>query len=262
MRGFDKFFNLDENPETSLENVLDHMEYPVCIETKMNGFLGLVGARDDNTLRYYSKSGQTDYSPLIRDHVTALLDERGVSETELGCMLNRLRVTLAFEIIDTESDRHIIHYPDSTAIFLHAIKNQQDFAIDREAENEVHRLCRLPQPGRIIGIPDRDRLRRQITLAQKDTGEGVVIYGANGYMVKVKSDLYLQSKRLRPLLENILLRGKPIPQDDSERSRLVRAVLDAIPHDRLVYHKAAFDRDAVDMTPVTQWLASQGKETA
>lgn len=264
MRGFDKFFNLDENPETSLENVLDHMEYPVCIETKMNGFLGLVGARDDNTLRYYSKSGQTDYSPLIRDHVTALLDERGVSETELGCMLNRLRVTLTFEIIDMESDRHIIRYPGSTAMFLHAIKNQRDFAIDREAESEVHRLCRFPQPGRIIGIPDRDGLRRQITLAQKDTGEGVVIYGANGYMVKVKSDLYRQSKRLRPLLENILLRGKPVPQDDSERSRLVRAVLAAIPREQLVYHQSAFDRDAVDMTRVTQWLAGHGnkQETA
>ncbi len=230
----------------------------------MNGFLGLVGARDDNTLRYYSKSGQTDYSPLIRDHVTALLDERGVSETELGCMLNRLRVTLAFEIIDMESDRHIIRYPGSTAMFLHAIKNQRDFAIDREAESEVHRLCRFPQPGRIIGIADRDVLRRQITLAQKDTGEGVVIYGANGYMVKVKSDLYLQSKRLRPLLENILLRGKPVPQDDSERSRLVRAVLDEIPREQLVYHQSAFDRDAVDMTQVTDWLAAHGngQETA
>ena len=100
-------------------------------------------------------------------------------------------------------------------------------------------------------IVSLDGLRRQITLAQKDTGEGVVIYGANGYMVKVKSDLYRQSKRLRPVLENILLRGKPVPQDDSERSRLVRAVLDEIPREQLVYHQSAFGRDAVDMTKIT-----------
>lgn len=45
----------------------------------------------------------------------------------------------------------------------------------------------------------------------------------------------------------------------SERSRLVRAVLDEIPHGRLVYHRAAFDRDAVDMTQVTDWLAEHNK---
>lgn len=34
MRGFDKFFNLGENKQTSLDNVLEHMTYPARVEMK------------------------------------------------------------------------------------------------------------------------------------------------------------------------------------------------------------------------------------
>lgn len=106
-------------------------------------------------------------------------------------------------------------------------------------------------------IQDETGLRQALHDAALSSREGVVIYGADGYMVKVKSDLYRQSKRLRLVLENILLRGKPVPQDDSERSQLVRAVLAAIPHEQLIYHQNAFDRDAVDMTKITDWLRKE-----
>lgn len=263
MRGFDKFFNLGETKETTLERVLDRMQYPVRIETKENGFLGLVGARADGTLRCFSKSGATDYSPLIEHLIQCTLDADTLRQ--LGCLIRDHDVTLAFEVVDPDSDRHIIAYDKPGLYFLHAIRNQTVFAIDYKTEDKVQELCGFTRPP--IYSYARSRQDLEVLIEQLEGNhrhEGGVIYSADGYMVKVKSALYLQSKRLRPLLENILLRGNPVPGDGSERSQLVRAVLAAIPREQLVYHSSAFDRDAVDMPRVTQWLAGHGngQETA
>ena len=259
MRGFDKFFNLGETKETTIDRVLNRMEYPVRIETKMNGFLGLVGAREDGTLRYFSKSGNTDYSPLIEQLMRDTADNAMLRD--LARLIRDHDVTLAFEVVDPDSDRHIIAYDKPGLYFLHAIRNQTVFAIDYKTEDKAQELCGFDRPPIYSYAHSRQDLEVLIEQLEGNRHiEGGVIYSKDGYMVKVKSDLYRQSKSLRPLLENILLRGKPIPQDMSERSRLVRAVLDEIPHGRLVYHRAAFDRDAVDMTQVTDWLAEHNKK--
>ena len=262
MRGFDKFFNLGENKQTSLDNVLEHMTYPARVEMKENGFLGLIGATEqEGIFRFYSKSGQTDYSPLIEKAFLRDLPDP-YTRHEIWQTMRAHDVTVACEIVDAESDQHIIHYDKSRLYYLHAIHNHVDFAIDTQADSLLNTL--FPYRPDWYMIQDKTGLRQALHDAALSSREGVVIYGADGYMVKVKSDLYRQSKRLRPVLENILLRGKPVPGDDSERSQLVRAVLAAIPSEQLVYHSSAFDRDAVDMTRVTQWLAGHGngQETA
>lgn len=255
MRGFDKFFNLGENEQTSLDNVLERMTYPARIETKENGFLGLIGAAEqEDGFRFYSKSGQTDYSPLIEKAFLRDLPDP-YTRHEIWQTMRAHDVTVACEIVDTESDQHIIHYDKSRLYYLHAIHNQTEFTIDTQADSLLNTL--FPYRPDQYMIQDETGLRQALHDAALSSREGVVIYSADGYMVKVKSDLYLQSKRLRPMLENILLRGKPIPPDGSERSRLVRAVLAAIPRERLVYHQSAFGRDAVDMTKITDWLRKE-----
>ena len=255
MRGFDKFFNLGENEQTSLDNVLERMTYPARIETKENGFLGLIGAAEqEDGFRFYAKSGQTDYSPLIEKAFLRDLPDPHTRH-EIWQTMRAHDVTVACEIVDTESDQHIIHYAKSRLYYLHAIHNQTEFTIDTQADSLLNTL--FPYRPDQYMIQDETDLRQALHDAGLSSREGVVIYSADGYMVKVKSDLYLQSKRLRPMLENILLRGKPVPPDGSERSRLVRAVLAAIPRERLVYHQSAFGRDAVDMTKITDWLRKE-----
>lgn len=258
MRGFDKFFNLGENKQTSLDNVLEHMTYPARVEMKENGFLGLIGATEqEGVFHFYSKSGQTDYSPLIEKAFLRDLPDP-YTRHEIWQTMRAHDVTVACEIVDAESDQHIIHYDKSRLYYLHAIRNRVEFTIDAQADDELEAL--FPYRPDWYPVHDEIGLRRALHDAAISSCEGVVVYGADGYMVKVKSDLYLQSKRLRPVLENILLRGKPVPRDGSERSRLVRAVLAAIPREQLVYHSSAFDRDAVDMTQVTDWLAEHNKK--
>lgn len=99
---------------------------------------------------------------------------------------------------------------------MHAIRNQTVFAIDYKTEDKAQELCGFDRPP--IYSYARSRQDLEVLIEQLEGNrhiEGGVIYSKDGYMVKVKSDLYRQSKSLRPLLENILLRGKPIPQDMS-----------------------------------------------
>ena len=97
---------------------------------------------------------------------------------------------------------------------------------------------------------DRGELEKAIADAQSSDREGVVLYFSDGWMVKVKSTHCLEVKSIRSVLKGILLKGRPVPTDDSSRSRLVRDVLERADRSRLVYHSKAFDEDDVDMTYV------------
>lgn len=261
MRGFEKFFNLEENRETSLPKVLESIEYPVRVERKENGFLGLVGLNaSGDGLRFYSKSGVTDYSALIAQQVMAALGRVEGSYERLLAILRAHGVTLAFEIIDNESDRHIIRYEHSQAVFLHAIRNEKTFSIDYGAERDVDALGVFARPETVAIAQNEYALLEQIDEARHSDREGVVLYGANGYMVKIKSDLYLKSKSVRRILEQVLLSGKPRRTDRSERTRLANEILDNLSREQLVYTSALKGEEKIDMIPVTAYLTEHGTE--
>lgn len=247
MRGFDKFFNLGENDTVTLDRVLGHDAYPVRVESKENGFLGLIGAAPDGRLRCWSKSGRTDYSPLIERLLHETIAGR---EGELWRILNDRNVTMAVEVVDVESDRHIIGYDHSHLYFLHCIRNTETFAIDPDTERLIAESFQFDRPEVLRECHGRDELEKAIADAQSSDREGVVLYYADGWMVKVKSTHYLEVKSIRSVLKGILLKGRPVPTDDSGRSGLVRDVLERADRSRLVYHSRAFDENDVDMTYV------------
>lgn len=247
MRGFEKFFNLGENDTVTLDKVLDHDAYPVRVERKENGFLGLIGAAPDGRLRCWSKSGLTDYSPLIERLLRETVADRA---DDLWRILNGRNVTMAVEVVDMESDRHIIGYDHSRLFLLHCIRNTETFGIDTAAETLIAESFQFDRPEVLRECHDRDELENAIADAQSSDREGVVLYYADGWMVKIKSDRYLRVKSLRSPLKRVLLNGRPVPTDDSERARLVRTVLGKADPDRLTYRRAEFDEPDVDMTYV------------
>ena len=247
MRGFEKFFNLGENDTVTLDKVLGHDAYPVRVERKENGFLGLIGAAPDGRLRCWSKSGLTDYSPLIERLLHETIAGR---ESELWRILNERNVTMAVEVVDMESDRHIIGYDHSRLYMLHCIRNTETFVIDPDAERLIAESFQFDRPEVLLECRDRGELEKAIADAQASEREGVVLYFSDGWMVKVKSAHYLQVKSIRSVLKGILLKGKPVPSDDSERSRLVRTVLEKADRSKLTYQREEFNEPDVDMTYV------------
>ena len=87
------------------------------------------------------------------------------------------------------------------------------------------------------------------------TREGVVVYGADGYMFKLKTDYYLTVKGLRPMLERALLQGRPTRETDrSERADMARWVLEHADMDKLTYTREMFGDKGVDMEYVGRLL--------
>lgn len=252
MRGFEKFFNIGENKETTIDAVLGKMTYPARVESKENGFLGLIGARpEEDCFRFYSKSGNTDYSDIIKQRFYDEMDDSGNIHQLWKIMTDR-DITVAVEVIDMESDRHIITYSESRLYFIHAIRNTVDFAIDWEADDELDGLFQH-RPDMAI-VRNEDELVRELDNAKHSFREGCVVYGRDGYMVKVKSDLYLKAKSLRTPLRRVLVNGKPVPQDDSPRSIAVRWVLDNADASRLTYMRKSDGMMEPDMTYVSRLL--------
>lgn len=250
MRGFDKFFNIGENAETTLEKVLQRVEYPVRVERKENGFLGLVGVAKDTTtksgyrLRFFSKSGNTDYSKLVKKAWARVFS---VTPADLLDSIYKENVTLAFEVIDTENDKHIIPYKEDRLVLLHCIANNRTFQItDPESVTRFF----PDRPTYKVAQNEQQLLDLLAEAKSSLTSEGCVLYSANGYMAKVKSDRYLKVKSIRGMVENCVLRGNPLPDKSTPRVEVARQVLaQAKAQEReLKYYAPLLDTWKVDLT--------------
>jgi predicted kinase len=249
MRGFDKFFNVGENLETSMENVLKQVEYPARIETKQNGFLGIIGAKEQkDEFRFYSKSGQTPYSALVERQFRRVIHDDAHTLHAIWSILRERNVTLVCEIIDVDSDRHIISYDGSTCFFIHAIKNQQEFALDYEADDLLRKAVDDDALfTHVEEVHDEKELEQAITKARGSLREGIVVYGANGYMCKVKSDRYLHLKSLRHGLKAVVVGGKDEPEGDDQKSKEIRSIIKHADLEKLVYTRQEFGEKDVDI---------------
>ena len=255
-RGFDKFFAIGENKETTLDAIRDRMVYPAVVETKQNGFLGLVSARDDGTLRYYSKGGLTDYSRLIKRVFEDTASRCGVSLDDIADVLRTHDVTLACEIIDVESDRHIISYNDSTAYALHCIRNQRVFEIDHDADDALSALGYDERTHRVT-VNDYDELLTVLRGLGSTMLEGAVVYSADGYMVKYKTQYYLGLKNLRNMANRLLKDRHALDSDTSERAMALKTVFHEL-GDGMFYNRTELGDVEPDMIGIGSCLTGLG----
>lgn len=269
MRGFDKFFALDENEGTSYDNLIAKATYPMLLESKENGFLGIIGADPDSDkprFRYYSKSGHTDYSQLVRNAFEKAVPPEYDDYNLVYRVLLEHNVSLVCEIIDVDSDRHIIKYPETCAYALHAIRNQKEFSIDREAEDEIYSCALWLKWPKLMRIDSRKEFDEALGEMKASPREGGVFYAYDGDspypLVKVKSDHYLFVKSLRTPLKRILLKNeKPSRIRHKGGAELVRDIVDNADRSRLTYVRKAFGTEDVDMTYVADYLHGQGIDT-
>lgn len=252
-RGFEKFFAVDETEGTSFAQVVNHAQehpesLPVRVERKENGFLGLVGAAGTPGLfRFWSKSGQTDYSALIERPFPS----DSAVRAELWRMLHEWNVTAAFEVIDRESDRHIVGYESSGLRLLHLIRNAELFSIDAAHEETFTLAGGFVRPETVAICHSPEEVAQAIGEAKASPREGVVLYFADGWMVKVKSDRYKLVKAMRPLMQRVLLRGRSFNKS-GDIADLARRIIDYAHehHIDLAYERQAFGERDIDMTKV------------
>ena len=229
-RGFNKFFNLGERPETQLDVVLDTFALPVTAWHKYNGFLGVTGY-DESTgeLLVCSKSRlEGDFADYFRAILETLYDE-GTRE-RLRRALRDLGASAIFEVIDPVNDPHIVEYGEPMLVLLDVVRrhapddgsNPDRLDYDQLKEFAAHVggsvKNALMVKERMTVIKDRETLEKFIngylSPARERRIEGIILEDANGEIVKLKTVWYSHWKRARGHVNRFVeCHDKQIPFD-------------------------------------------------
>ena len=213
-RSYDKFFNLNERPETTLAALQQNLQFPVQAYVKVNGFLGIVGydAAGDRLIITSKGDWSGLYAQIFQETLLAELGDRVAVLKEYvkqnGC-------SVIFECLEPAVDPHIIAYDMAEVVLLEIIANSVDFKHKPYAEVQALAQQLGVQAKRLAftlnNWQEFDSWLRQIMQPEyKYEGEyieGFVIEDAKGFMTKLKLAYYTQWKHLRQLTQVVLKHG-------------------------------------------------------
>lgn len=204
-RGFNKFFQVDQMPNSTI----DSLEFPVIVERKHNGFLGIAFYdTDTDKIRIYSKGGSDVYSPLAE----TMLKQLGWYDRLVRYYEDKVNqdTTVLFEIVVPNRSQHPIRYESNAVFPLAIIKNDMSGTVlnlkpdlNHEHSLRFRDLADDIANENVIGKADNIEELKKIIEAYETTHphrEGLVMYGQNK-MLKIKSPYYLKAKELRQALQ-------------------------------------------------------------
>lgn len=204
-RSYDKFFNLDEMPETSSDLINQKLkDEKFRIFKKENGFLGILSYdKENNKLLICTKSlaNEGTYHTFFKDIL-----EKEEKYNEIVAFLKKRNFSLVFEVIDSINDPHISTYEDMTQklILLDAIENSFEFKkLNYENLLKLGQSFSLKVKEEVVlesKVLLRD-LKGDLNLKDEIAHEGFIIEFNDGFMFKIKTTNYSFWKRIRSLIE-------------------------------------------------------------
>ena len=127
-RAYDKFFNVNERPETKFDMLQYKLQFPVTAYVKENGFLGIVSYNEyEDDLFIANKSTiDSQFAQWFRE----MLYEKVSSENiqKMKEFIKEHNVSFVFECVDMKNDPHIIEYPNSELFLLDIVQNDMEFS--------------------------------------------------------------------------------------------------------------------------------------
>ncbi|KAM0343109.1 hypothetical protein ACHAPU_008857 [Fusarium lateritium] len=137
VRGYDKFFNVEEVHETKWNNILSRTQGPYELTLKENGCIIFIAGLEDDTLIVCSKHSTGERDDIQISHASAgekrleqQLASVGKTKADLARELRKRNVTAVAELCDDQFEEHILAYgPDQAGLYLHGINlNLPEFA--------------------------------------------------------------------------------------------------------------------------------------
>ena len=214
-RGFNKFFNINERPETKFDMLQYSFKFPVTAYVKENGFLGLVSYDEYNDdLFVTTKSSPIgNFSDWLRDMIDKKISKDNRDKIKDYCKENN--VTFIFECVDMEHDPHVIEYPQSGLYLLAIVKNQMTY--------EQLPYDKLVEVGKSFGLSVKTKAYvinnwseffdwyNEVTQEGYTFDgriiEGFVIEDSKGFMTKIKLYYYNYWKHLRSVADRTIRYG-------------------------------------------------------
>lgn len=215
-RGYDKFFNINEKPETRFEMLKYSLTFPVTAYVKENGYLGLISYNEEtDDLFITTKSDPTgEYAVWLANSFYANVPKDKVEDIKDYCKVNN--VTLVFEHVDMNHDPHIIEYKESDNLFLlDAIYNTVDY--DHIPYEELVELgkefnLKVKTKAKVLETWDEfydwyNEVNAEDYLYEGRHIEGFVIEDAKKFMTKIKLYYYTFWKHMRSVAHVTLKHG-------------------------------------------------------
>ena len=214
-RSYNKFFNINQRPETQLQNLKYKFQFPVTAYLKENGFLGIIGWNPEtDDLLISSKSTPVgDYANYFRTLLYKLYSENTIEKMKKYIKENN--VSFVFECCDMENDPHIIEYPESKVVLLDVIKNQIEFEklpYDELVTVANHMRLVVKEKAYVLNTWEEfydwyNEVTAEDYKYNDEFIEGFVIEDSTGYMTKLKLHYYNFWKKLRGVAESVFKFG-------------------------------------------------------
>lgn len=214
-RAYEKFFNINERPETKFDILQHKLQFPITAYVKENGFLGIVSYNEytDDFFITTKSNPDGDYAGYLKDIFYAKTTEE--SRKKMLDYIKEFNVSFVFECVDMKNDPHIIEYTENKLFLLDVVNNDIEFK-----KLPYEDLCKL---GQVLGLEVKKLgyiiqdwqeffdwyyivLEEDYTFNGEEI-EGFVIEDMAGYMVKLKLFYYNFWKFMRGLSHEVLRRG-------------------------------------------------------
>lgn len=214
-RAYDKFFNINERPETKFDMLQYKLQFPVTAYVKENGFLGIVSYNEyEDELLIASKSTiDSQYAGWLRDMVHEQVSADNLEK--LKAYIRKNQVSFVFECVDMQHDPHIIEYPESGLYLLDIVYNRMDFS-----KYEYDDMCHVAER---FGLKPKEKACEIASwqefydwyyeVLEEDYEyrghkiEGFVIEDSVGYMTKLKLAYYNFWKFMRGVAHEAIQKG-------------------------------------------------------
>jgi predicted kinase len=216
-RGYEKFFNIGERPETELSALSSTLNFPVVGYLKENGFLGNLGydsAKDE--LMWASKSTTGgDFAKWFKEIFDATVT--GERAVEIRHYLRDAEASFVFEVIDPERDPHMIDYPEPKLVLLDVFHRSEDGRkLPHDEMKRVAERFGLEPKQRMFEFKDMNSLKGWIRKAYVDLSyryagkdiEGVVFEDKAGFQTKCKLPHYGFWKSMRSSKDRLARLGQ------------------------------------------------------
>lgn len=214
-RAYDKFFRVNERPETKMDILQYKLQFPATAYVKENGFLGLVSYNEetDDLFITTKSSPDGDYAMWFKNLLGAKLSRDQLKRMKE--LAQELDSTFVFECVDMVHDPHVIEYPESELFLLDIVKNDMKFQ-KQPYEQIVQYAAEIsvtPKEKAFVIETWQDFFDWFYKVMDEDylyNGrhiEGFVVEDTAGYMIKLKLAYYNFWKFMRGISAETLRKG-------------------------------------------------------
>lgn len=214
-RAYDKFFNINERPETKFDMLQNKLQFPVTAYVKENGYLGIVSYDEYNDDLFIASKSTIDsqFAEWLKEAICNQITVENREKMKQYAKDNN--VSFVFENVDMKNDPHIIEYPESKLYLLDIVYNQMDFAkYDYETMCDIaHQLGLTPKEKAFEIANWQDFYDWYYDILEEDYEyngrkiEGFVIEDSVGYMTKLKLAYYNFWKFMRAISHEAIRKG-------------------------------------------------------